>query len=125
MTTQRRFFLIERRFSGNNMSRKGHFMSFSQRVLAGTFAAAMAVAPSFAEDAKVAPSGNGVTITEQDDKPTMLRQAVNYSKENPVVVIAILKGQKETLLTGEQVGDKLSAILKKTHGVPTKYFVAP
>jgi hypothetical protein len=99
-------------------------MSLAQRVLAATFATAMAVTPSLAQDAKVALKPASVTTTQQDNNPTLLRQAGDYSENHPVIVIAIAKGQKDPI-TGEKIGDTISDVMQKIHGVPSKYFVAP
>jgi hypothetical protein len=93
-------------------------MSLAQRVLAGTFATAMAVAPSLAQEAtKVAAKpASEPKIMQPESKPDVITLMDDYSENHPVVAIAILKGQKETLLTGEQIGDKLSEALTKIHG---------
>lgn len=49
----------------------------------------------------------------------------DYSETHPVVAIGILKGQKETKLTGEQVGEALSNVLMQSYdGIPSKVFIA-
>jgi hypothetical protein len=124
MTNAAVFFLNISRLTGNIVSRKGPLMSLAQRALAGVFATAMAVAPSLAQDAKVTTvSATDPKITHQADKPYLFEQVASYSETHPVVVIGVSKGQKETLLTGEQIGDKLADVLKKVHHVPSKYFV--
>jgi hypothetical protein len=101
---------------------------FGRGTLAAALATAMAVGPSVApaQDQVAAKPASEAKLVELDRKPNVIRQAYEYSKTNPVVAIAILKGQKESLLTGEQVGDKLSEVLMKAYnGIPAKYFVEP
>lgn len=86
-----------------------------------TIAAAMMVAPDFARAQEAqAPQ----TATAQENKPTVLRQAGDYSRLNNVVTIAISKGSKDTRVTGEMAGDILVKRLEQA-GAKAKYFVAP
>ena len=71
-------------------------------------------------------------IPEQDEKPTIIRQAGNYSAENPVVAIVVLNGQKDTSVnprTGKPyTGQDVADILAKRFGAApfnaaTKTFV--
>lgn len=91
--------------------------------LAAVLATAMAVVPSRAAEATIAPTPS--KLTQPDKKPDVLTQAENEAETYPGIVIAIAKGQKETQLTGEQIGDKLVEVLRKSNGVPAKYLVAP
>jgi hypothetical protein len=104
------------------------FMDCGRRICCAALAVtAVAVAPSRAQDVKTASKPPSVSeyLIEHGYSPTLLRQAGDYSEDHPVVVIAISKGQKETLLTGEQIGEKLAEVLKKVHDTPAKYFIAP
>jgi hypothetical protein len=124
-----RFFLPNRVVSGNSVALRGRIMAaLGKGTLAAALATAMAVMPSFAQnsgkvDAKPAPEAKVSTYNPKDDVITL---AGDYSEEHPVVAIGILKGQKETKLTGEQVGEALSNVLMKAYdGIPSKVFVAP
>jgi len=100
-------------------------MSLAQRVLAGTFAAAMAVAPSLAQDAKV--TSSPLVSGQQTSQPNELRQAEKFSETFPGIVICIAKGQKDPI-TGEKIGDTLAGVIHKVHDVPLdriKYMVTP
>ena len=109
--------------------------AFKRGTLAATLAAAMVVVPAFAGEAgtDVVPKNNGDAAATQVEPTAGIRsmryafgrQASDYSEEHPVVVIAISKGQKETLLTGEQMAAKFEELFRKVHDVPTKVFVEP
>ena len=101
-------------------------MARGRGFLEAALAAAMAVAPSLAQDGKVAPAPKTLTeaLIAHGYKPTMLRLAGDYSETYPGIVIAIAKGQKDPI-TGEKIGDTLSGVIKKLHGAPSKYFVEP
>ena len=70
--------------------------------------------------------------SNQDDKPTIIRQAGNYSAENPVVAIVVSHGQKETHpnprtgkpYTGQAMADILAKRLAAApFNTPSKTFV--
>lgn len=126
MRTTMLFFLKVGRISGT-IPRRGQSMPAARGYLAAALATAMAVAPSLAQNPARVPAkpSNDSKITQPREKLTLLEQVGDYSEVNPVVVIGIAKGQKETLLTGEQIGGKLSEALMKVHGAPSKYFVEP
>lgn len=115
-------------------------MTLGRGHLAAALAAVMVVVPSLApaqekpgakstEPAKLAQTfkpANDPKVTQPPEKLTLLEQVGNYSEQHPVVVIGVAKGQKEKLLTGEQIGETLSEVLKKKYGgTPSKYFVEP
>ncbi len=107
-------------------------MKFSRAPLAAVLASVfMPAAPSFGQSPNVAakPSASDPKIAQTtakstSDKPTVLEQAWDYAKVNPVVVIMIAKGSKDDI-TGEKIGDTLTAIMKQKFDVPVKYFVVP
>lgn len=86
--------------------------------LVAALTTAISVAPSLAQDAKIIPAPNNITL--QDNKPDVLTRAGKLSESFPGVVIAIAKGQKEKL-TAEQVGDKFVELFKTVYGVPARY----
>jgi len=135
MTNADVFFLNVSSFAGNIVSRKGPLMSLAQRALAGVFATAMAVAPSLAQEAKVAPiSATDPKITRSSDKPSIIANedseyshdlnwdlALRWSKTHPAIVVTVSM-DPEWKMTGEQVAAKLDEIIKP-YGVPTNYFL--
>ncbi len=130
MTIRSVFFLRGLRNSGKSLALKETVMSVIGRgTLAAALATAMTVVPAFsvaADDASMAAKPITPSATTQaEEYQDVIRQARDYSKKHPVVAIAILKGQKETLLTGEQLGEKLSEALTKVHDVPSKPFIEP
>lgn len=65
------------------------------------------------------------TNIPQHHQPTILRQAGNYSEENSVVSIVVLKGKgKEGNLTGDSIANGLAGYLNK-NGIPAKIFIEP
>ena len=107
------------------LSRRG-FLAAAAPVIAGGTALALPFAARAQNAAAVAAKpAIEPKLTQPEAKPYLFEQVVSYSKENPVVVIGIAKGKKETLLTGEQIGEKLSGALMKIHDAPSKYFVEP
>lgn len=129
MTKQRLFFLHNAIASGNILSRKGQIMTLGRGYLAAALATAMAVMPSLApaQNAGVAAKpANDPSATLHEVKPDLIGQVYEHSKTYPGVVIGIFKGQKEKLLTGQQVADKFSEVLDKGYGgVPSKSYVEP
>jgi hypothetical protein len=91
--------------------------------LAGFMAAAITLAPLVAsgQDAKT-PSGAPAKAARPTE-PDILTKAGDYSVAHPVISIVVLKGQKETQFTGEQIGDKLAEVFKTVYDIPTKVFV--
>ncbi len=129
MTTRSIFFLPVRWISGKSLAlRETQMAAFGRGTLAAALATAMAVVPAFAVAADDAGSMAAKPITPSATKQTgeyqnVLGQAREHSKKHPVVAIAIMKGQKETLLTGEELGESMSGALKDLYDVPSKPFV--
>lgn len=95
--------------------------------LAAALATAMSVLPSLApaqERPVVKPVANA-KIGGPEDKPVLLSRAVDYSKDNPVVVIIVSKGQKDPI-SGEKICETLTRVLDEGYnGVPSKCFTEP
>lgn len=95
--------------------------------LAAALATAMSVLPSLApaqERATIKPVASA-KIGGQEAKPVLISRAVDYSKENPVVVIVVSKGQKDPI-SGEKICETLARVLDKGYnGIPSKCFMEP
>jgi len=127
MTTRRVFSLRGFRISGKSLALKETVMSLiGRRTLAAALATAMTVVPAFAVAADDAsPAAKPITpsaTTQAEEYQDVTRQARDYSKTHPVVVIGISKGQKDNM-TGERMGQILSDVLMKAHNVPSKVFI--
>ncbi|MBL9170347.1 MAG: hypothetical protein JNN07_21605 [Verrucomicrobiales bacterium] len=85
-----------------------------------TFTAASAPA-----NANTAPAGVARTETEKEFKPTIIRQAGDYSETNQVVSFFVLKGKKnEGNLTGDDIARTIANYFTQ-NGIPVKGFVEP